>query len=78
MPLDRSHGYDRAVSARDDDKSPMWFIGIAGVVLGAAVAVVGLVIGASTGLAMILVGPVILAAGIGGLALDRVERRSRL
>lgn len=76
--LDRRRDYDRRVSERDDEKSPMWFVGVAGVVLGAIVTIAGFVVGASTGPIMIAVGIVLLAAGIGGLALDRVERRSRL
>jgi len=78
MPLTRSPATITDVSTRDDDKSPMGTVGIAGIVLGAVVLVIGFVLGASYGPVIVAVGAVLAAAGVGAVALDRAERRSRL
>ncbi len=56
----------------------MWVIGVAGLVIGVIVAIAGFVLAFFNGAATIVVGLVIVAAGLGALALDRAEQRSRL
>ncbi|WP_243064292.1 hypothetical protein [Humibacter sp. RRB41] len=66
------------MSRQPKDTSPMWVIGVAGLVIGVIVAIAGFVLAFFNGAATIVVGLVIVAAGLGALALDRAEQRSRL
>jgi hypothetical protein len=66
------------VSHQPKDTSPMWVIGVAGLVIGVIVTLAGFVLAFFNGAVTIVVGLVIVAAGLGALALDRAEQRSRL